>query len=166
VKRTPMRRSSWDTSRCKSTIPILSNPGELKLVRKPIARMSERMDGPDRACVAVPKFEYVRSEPLMRAYGKLPCQHCGRDDKTICGAHSNWAAHGKGRGVKATDVRCASLCSTCHTELDQGHWWTVQQRKSMWWRAHVKTIARLQAELLWPAKLPVPDIENCPWELV
>jgi hypothetical protein len=48
------------------------------------------------------KFVYVRSPALMKAYRLICCQHCGRDDGTVCGAHSNWAVHGKGRSIKAS----------------------------------------------------------------
>lgn len=89
--------------------------------------------------VAVPKFEYVRSPALMKAYRLLPCQHCGRGDGTIAGAHSNWSEHGKGRGIKASDICCASLCFTCHSWLDAGGAQDYLKRV-MWDEAHSKTI--------------------------
>jgi ferredoxin len=69
---------------------------------------------------AIVKFTYVRSKSLMEMYRTIPCQNCGADDGTVCGAHSNLAEHGKGRGIKASDEYCASLCNRCHVWLDQG----------------------------------------------
>ncbi len=73
------------------------------------------------------KFPYVRSDKLMRAYGKIPCQHCGADDGTVVGAHSNWSCHGKGRGIKARDVYCASSISSWRNSFG-----TAAGGKSCW----------------------------------
>lgn len=102
------------------------------------------------------KFPYVRSEKLMRAYGKIPCQHCGADDGTVVGAHSNWSCHGKGRGIKASDVYCASLCARCHWRLDQDLTMSKDERKAFWWDAWRKTIRMLRAGGLWPHDIEVP----------
>ena len=114
-----------------------------------------------------PKHEYVRSESLMRAYRALPCQHCGAEgqDAGVCGAHANWAAFGKGKGVKADDGRCASLCWECHRLLDQGKSWTDEMRMWIWGNAHVKTVRKLVALQLWPVGVAVPDTE-CVWALL
>jgi hypothetical protein len=105
-----------------------------------------------------PKHEYIRSEALMRAYRLIPCQNCGADDGTVCGAHSNWAEHGKGRSIKADDNRCASLCHTCHGMLDQGSILGRAERMALWWNAHIKTVGELQARSLWPERIPIPDL--------
>jgi len=89
-----------------------------------------------------PKHKYVRSPALMKAYRLLSCQHCGADDGTVCGAHSNWAEHGKGRGIKASDDKCASLCFKCHLELDSGRG-DRDDKRSMWDAAHASTMAGL-----------------------
>lgn len=113
-----------------------------------------------------PKFRYVRSEALMVAYRGIPCQNCGIDDGTICGAHSNWACHGHGKSIKASDEFAASLCAACHVPiLDQGSKLSRQERQAMWWHAHVKTIRQLTRRRLWPKALRLPDIENCPFDL-
>ena len=65
-----------------------------------------------------PKHQYIRSPALMKAYREIPCQHCGIEDGTVCGAHSNRGADGKGRSIKADDNKCASLCYRCRAELD------------------------------------------------
>ena len=96
------------------------------------------------------KTDYLRSPALMRAYRTLPCQHCGIDDGSVCGAHSNQAIHGKGRGIKAGDQYCASLCHACHLALDQGRSMSRSERTQMWDAAHAKTVAALQALGKWP----------------
>lgn len=85
------------------------------------------------------KFRYVRSEKLMKLYRTIPCQNCGRSNGTVCGAHSNQAKHGHGRGIKASDEFCASLCSECHYELDQGMMMSREHKVELWERAHKRT---------------------------
>lgn len=114
--------------------------------------------------VQVPKRAYVRSPALMKAYRMICCQNCGRDDGTVCGAHSNWAVHGKGRGIKADDNRCASLCFTCHTLIDQGGAMSEFGRRRLWWRAHQTSVQLLVSECLWPADVPVPPVLEFPKE--
>ena len=64
-------------------------------------------------------------------------------------AHSNWAKHGKGRGIKASDEFTAALCYTCHSELDQGMCLSKEERQTMWDEAHRKTLIELQKRGLW-----------------
>ena len=92
---------------------------------------------------ARPKFKYVRSKKLMEAYRTIPCTHCGRDDGSVAGAHSNYAEHGKGRSIKASDDKCASLCSRCHSALDQGYLMSALEKREMWTAAHLKTVEEL-----------------------
>lgn len=106
-----------------------------------------------------PKHTYVRSPALMKAYRLIPCQHCGIDDGTVCGAHSNLGAHGKGRGIKADDNMVASLCFTCHHELDQGKHLSQDERLAMWLNAHMRTVQTLVARGLWPRGIPIPTSE-------
>lgn len=112
-----------------------------------------------------PKREYIRSEAMREAYRLLPCQHCGKggEDAGVCCAHSNWSVHGKGKGIKADDNRAASLCWGCHSMLDQGGALNEAEKQTLWWRAHVKTVLRLQALGLWPAGVPVPDVLTSPF---
>lgn len=81
-----------------------------------------------------------RSKKLLEAARLLPCQHCGVDNGTVVAAHSNQLRDGKGRGLKAHDYRIASLCFTCHADLDQGSRMSKQERVEMWEEAHRKTI--------------------------
>ena len=114
----------------------------------------------DDEVAPVPKAEYVRSERLREAYRRIPCQHCGAMDGTVCCAHANWGQYGKGKGIKASDDRGASLCHACHTELDQGRRLSRAERVEFWERAHVRS-ARLLVELgHWPADIPVPDLTH------
>lgn len=113
----------------------------------------------------IAKFPYVRSPKLMQAYRKIPCQHCGIDDGTVCGAHSNQAEHGKGRSIKASDDKAASLCARCHMDVDQGRTMSRTERVRVWTDAHVKTVAELVKRGLWPKDVPIPE-EKQPLALV
>jgi hypothetical protein len=110
-----------------------------------------------------PKRSYVRSTKITEACRAIPCQHCGLDDGTVVAAHSNMSAHGKGRSIKASDDRVASLCHSCHSDLDQGQSLSRAEREAMWWDAHVKTVLLLVRRALWPSNVPVPDISTQPF---
>lgn len=84
-----------------------------------------------------------RNKTLLEVCRYLSCQHCGRDDETVVAAHSNQLRDGKGRGIKAFDYRVASLCFTCHSELDQGKNMSKHERIDMWEEAHRSTIGQL-----------------------
>ena len=102
-----------------------------------------------------PKHQYIRSQELIRNARELPCQHCGADDGTVVAAHSNWGA-GKGRSIKCDDNHIASLCFTCHAEIDQGKTLTKKQRQELWFEAHLKTVIKLVGLGLWPKDVPFP----------
>lgn len=110
--------------------------------------------------VQTPKHEYVRSEALMKVYRMLPCQFigCGIEDQSVCGAHSNWG-WGKGRGIKADDNRCASLCFMHHMEIDQGKHLTDYEKRQLWFDAHRKSVQKLVILKLWPKDVPVPSLD-------
>lgn len=103
-----------------------------------------------------PKFEYIRSPALLKAIRALPCMHSGVVGRTQA-AHSNWAEHGKGKGIKASDVFCAALSAEVHRELDQGKNWTEAERRAIWRAAWVKTIDAVARSGQWPADVPIPD---------
>lgn len=84
-----------------------------------------------------------RNKQLLELVRNFPCQNCGISDGTIVAAHSNQLRDGKGRGIKASDYRIASLCFKCHSELDQGKNLSKEQRVEMWEEAHRRTIAEL-----------------------
>jgi hypothetical protein len=81
-----------------------------------------------------------RNKKLLEYARRLPCQHCGADDGTVVAAHSNQLRDGKGRGLKASDYRIASLCYTCHSEIDQGKKLDKSERVQMFEDAHRSTI--------------------------
>lgn len=84
-----------------------------------------------------------RNRTLLDACRELPCQWCGAEDGTVVAAHSNQLAHGKGRGLKASDWRVASLCFKCHSDLDQGKHLTREQRAEMFDQANLSTLGEM-----------------------
>lgn len=106
-----------------------------------------------------PKHNYIRSQTLMRNAREIACQHCGADDGTVCGAHANWGG-GRGRSIKADDNLIASLCHSCHMQIDQGKDLTKEERQQIWQKAHRKTVQRLVMLNLWPHDVPVPDLRD------
>lgn len=84
-----------------------------------------------------------RNKHLLEACRLLPCQHCGKDDGTVCAAHSNWSSEGKGMGLKASDAAVAALCFTCHRLLDQGSRLDRQEKRVMWVEACMRTYVKL-----------------------
>jgi hypothetical protein len=92
----------------------------------------------------IAKFQYIRSDKLMRLYRTIPCQRCGADDGTVCGSHSNQQIHGKGRGIKASDQYAASLCNDCHFWLDFGQA-SRELKQAAWNLAHEATVKLLTA---------------------
>ena len=109
---------------------------------------------------AIAKFKYIRSPKLLQACRKLPCQHCGISDGSVCAAHSNQAEHGKGRALKSSDVYVASLCHACHHAVDQGRTMSRTERVQVWTDAHVRTVAELVKRGLWPKDVPVPEAKQ------
>jgi hypothetical protein len=100
----------------------------------------------------IPKFKYFRSKKHLMNVADLPCQNCYIEGQTQA-AHSNWAEHGKGRGIKASDEYTAALCQTCHAELDSGAGLNKEQRRDLWQIAYQKTVNKLKAGNLWPNEL-------------
>ena len=102
-----------------------------------------------------PKHEYIRSKRLLENARLIPCQHCGADDGTVVAAHTNWGG-GKGRSIKADDNLIASLCYSCHSQLDQGSDLSKAERMAMWFDAHYLTVHALKIHGLWPDDVPLP----------
>ena len=84
-----------------------------------------------------------RNPKLLVACREIPCQLCGAEDGTVVAAHSNQLRDGKGRGLKASDYRIASLCFQCHSQIDQGKDLNRVMRVELWELAHRKTIGEL-----------------------
>lgn len=162
LRRTPMRRGKGFGKPFPSPPhSLIDDSGDLREPRT--AGPGFRYSAPiERTGEAEPKREYVRDKNLMKVYRLIACQHCGANNQTVCGAHSNWEIHGKGGHIKADDNRCASLCGECHADLDQGSKLIEEERQRKWWNAHVKTINELVRRRLWPAWVPLPDISHYP----
>lgn len=105
----------------------------------------------------IEKFTYVRSRPLLNAIKTLECQHCGASGPSDP-AHSNQSCHGKGKGVKASDVFAAALCRHDHNAIDQGSKLSHDERVTLWTNAWRKTVRELLKRGLWPANVEIPDI--------
>ena len=58
-----------------------------------------------------------RSQLRLQAIRGLPCVRCGHPKSQA--AHSNFGAHGKGKGIKASDEYTIPLCYDCHWWFDQ-----------------------------------------------
>jgi len=84
-----------------------------------------------------------RNKKLLEIARLLPCQICGIEDGTVVAAHSNQLRDGKGRGLKASDFRIASLCFRCHAEADTSSTLSKVARIEMWEQAHRATIGEL-----------------------
>lgn len=155
MRRTPLKRTNWPRKPLAAQVRDVVDV-EDKAPAKVVTLHRAVMVRVPTDVVAVPKHRYVRSKKLMQAYREIPCQNCGIADGTVCGAHSNWLAHHKGKSVKADDNRCASLCNKCHTLLDQGSTMTKAERLEVWTAAHKRTVKRLLQIGLWPKEVPLP----------
>lgn len=153
----PMKRSPWPRRR---DLPLLQALDESRPHRAPavVHKSTSRavMARCDAPATSVVKRTYIRSKKLLQACREIPCQHCGIADGTVVAAHSNWAAHGKGKAIKADDNRVASLCHRCHGEMDQGSHLTKTERVELWTAAHERTVKELNRLGLWPKNVPQP----------
>lgn len=68
---------------------------------------------------------------------KLPCVRCGNPDSQA--AHSNSAKHGKGRGIKASDLFVIPLCHSCHAAFDRFELGSRAESEAMFEKWLVKT---------------------------
>ena len=59
----------------------------------------------------------MRSPKRLAEIRKLPCVRCGNPNSQA--AHSNSAKHGKGRGIKSSDLFAIPLCFKCHAAFDR-----------------------------------------------
>ena len=84
-----------------------------------------------------------RNKKLLEIVRTSPCQNCGKQDGTVCAAHSNQLRDGKGRSLKSHDYRISALCYRCHSNLDQGYQMDKEERRELWEEAHRKTIGWL-----------------------
>lgn len=69
-------------------------------------------------------------------------------------AHGNWAADGKGVGLKSHDVIVIPACPQCHFQLDTGTMLTTEQKKEVFyngwrrWLIHLLTSGKVRLQVL------------------
>ena len=80
----------------------------------------------------------MRDAKRLAAIRKLPCVRCGNPNSQA--AHSNSAKHGKGRGIKSSDLFVIPLCAICHAAFDQYKLGNREQSEAMFdqWLARVE----------------------------
>ncbi|MEK5750834.1 hypothetical protein V3519_02135 [Acinetobacter variabilis] len=71
----------------------------------------------------------MRDSKRLAAIRKLPCIRCGNPDSQA--AHSNSAKHGKGRGIKSSDLFVIPLCFKCHAAFDRFELGTRAESEAM-----------------------------------
>jgi len=54
------------------------------------------------------------------------------DQSTVVPCHSNQSKHGKGMGIKASDIFTVPGCHACHAELDQGMAMNREEKRAAW----------------------------------
>ena len=71
----------------------------------------------------------MRDAKRLAAIRKLPCVRCGYPHSQA--AHSNSSKHGKGRGIKASDLYTVPLCYVCHAAFDKFELGTRQESEAL-----------------------------------
>ncbi|QPF41839.1 MULTISPECIES: hypothetical protein [Acinetobacter] len=71
----------------------------------------------------------MRNAKRLKAIRLLPCVRCGQSPSQA--AHSNSSKHGKGRGIKSSDIYTISLCAICHAAFDQFKLGTRQESEAL-----------------------------------
>lgn len=105
--------------------------------------------------VAHQKENAVRSEPYRRLVAARPCKNCGRQKRSQ-------AAHvpPDGKGIKVDDRETFPLCCDgprykgCHPKFDGYELFPRDQAVKQGKRWAAETRREIEAEGLWPAKLP------------
>ena len=80
-----------------------------------------------------------RDNGRLNAIRKMICCACGADAPSQA-AHSNFYAHGKGRGIKADDRYTLPMCHSCHSDLDQNLSQQTRQQQLDWFERKLKFI--------------------------
>ncbi|MEO4086451.1 hypothetical protein ABH296_12435 [Acinetobacter pittii] len=71
----------------------------------------------------------MRDAKRLKAIRLLPCVRCGSSPSQA--AHSNSSKHGKGRGIKSSDLYTVALCAACHAAFDQFKLGTRQESEAL-----------------------------------
>ena len=79
----------------------------------------------------------MRSPKRLAEIRKLPCVRCGNPHSQA--AHSNSAKHGKGRGIKSSDLFVIPLCFKCHAAFDRFELGNRAESEAMFEKWLVKT---------------------------
>jgi hypothetical protein len=79
----------------------------------------------------------MRNTKRLTEIRKLPCVRCGNPNSQA--AHSNSAKHGKGRGIKASDLFVIPLCAICHAAFDRFELGSRAESEAMFEKWLVKT---------------------------
>ena len=79
----------------------------------------------------------MRSPKRLAEIRKLPCVRCGNPNSQA--AHSNSAKHGKGRGIKSSDLFVIPLCFKCHAAFDRFELGNRAESEAMFEKWLVKT---------------------------
>ena len=79
----------------------------------------------------------MRSPKRLAEIRKLPCVRCGNPNSQA--AHSNSAKHGKGRGIKSSDLFVIPLCAICHAAFDRFELGNRAESEAMFEKWLVKT---------------------------
>lgn len=79
----------------------------------------------------------MRNPKRLAAIRTLPCVRCGNPHSQA--AHSNSAKHGKGRGIKASDLFVIPLCAICHAAFDRFELGNRAESETMFEKWLVKT---------------------------
>ena len=79
----------------------------------------------------------MRDSKRLAEIRKLPCVRCGNPNSQA--AHSNSAKHGKGRGIKSSDLFVIPLCATCHAAFDRFELGSRAESEAMFEKWLVKT---------------------------
>ncbi|WP_025470676.1 hypothetical protein [Acinetobacter lactucae] len=71
----------------------------------------------------------MRDAKRLKAIRLLPCVRCGQSPSQA--AHSNSSKHGKGRGIKSSDIYTVALCFRCHHLFDTFQLGTRQESEAL-----------------------------------
>ena len=86
----------------------------------------------------------MRDSKRLAAVRKLPCIRCCNPNSQA--AHSNSAKHGKGRGIKASDLFVIPLCHSCHAAFDRFELGSRAESEAMFEKWLVKTELMMNME--------------------
>ena len=86
----------------------------------------------------------MRNASRLAAIRKLPCVKCGNPNSQA--AHSNSSKHGKGRGIKSSDLFVIPLCAICHAAFDRFELGNRAESEAMFEKWLVKTELMMQME--------------------